>query len=901
MGNLRASILTRRLVVTLAILGAPHAAPGGDGAHMPSTGDPTRIVHRFDFDERAAGNLETLPKYWSMLRPRGFPHFAEGSFDYGTGRAAPPSFHLDGKGRSVAYLYAGPETRVRAHSDYRIEGYIRPDGLSHARACLSAHFLDKQGHPLSDTLVRSRYVGGPDAPDGWVAVELYLAAAPAEAYSVGLVAWVLQESGWRTDPPLPWHVPRVDVAGAAWFDDITIYRLPRAEIRCMAPGNVIGPGDAGSIEVLLADHDDAALRGRLSIVDADGATIETRALTVDVAREVRPGAIDVSYLAPGLYRARLEVFSDRTMILERSLTFARLAETTSAATPASRSFGVVLAPAGRPDPDVELALLDRQRAQSAKIPVWGIDVNAPDRRAERHRTHRFLQQLVNRGFILTGVFGAPPAALGRDRIPDERRLVELLNDDPSHWQQYVASVVAPYASAFRWWQLGRDGVAFPPALDTLVTSGLERLREVMTPYLNAPLLTVPLLTGTVAGGSNLAAEQVCVTIGQDVPVSAFPELIRRMKQSGGRRVSVYIEPLDAATYERESRLAHWARRLIAARHAGADTVFVPQTWRVRRTPHGVITEPDETYILMRTLASMIADAEPVPPIELAGGVRAFPFRTGDTAVLAVWDESAGQTGSPGRAPHDRHPVQLGRAAVQVDLWGRATELPTDEHGRQVLTLSRMPVLVPGVPAWLLDLRRGLSIAPARIQSGRESEEFTVELAYRGTVPLSGTIFLDGPDGWSFSPRSQGFSVLPQRTERLVFRARIPHSAPAGRKPITARIGLTDGGHQLDIPLTLEVGLADVEVSGLAVLEGNVLHLRHVITNRSDEALSFRVAATVPGRERQYRPVPNLMPGETQAVTYRIPDAAGFVGRNIRLGLYELGDGPRVHTLELTVP
>jgi hypothetical protein len=44
-----------------------------------------------------------------------------------------------------------------------------------------------------------------------------------------------------------------------------------------------------------------------------------------------------------------------------------------------------------------------------------------------------------------------------------------------------------------------------------------------------------------------------------------------------------------------------------------------------------------------------------------------------------------------------------------------------------------------------------------------------------------------------------------------------------------------------------------------------------------------------------------MPGETQAVTYRIPDAAGFVGRNIRLGLYELGDGPRVHTLELTVP
>ncbi|GAG19914.1 unnamed protein product, partial [marine sediment metagenome] len=35
-------------------------------------------MHRFDFDELAAGNLEEIPKYWEPLRPIGFPHYAYG-------------------------------------------------------------------------------------------------------------------------------------------------------------------------------------------------------------------------------------------------------------------------------------------------------------------------------------------------------------------------------------------------------------------------------------------------------------------------------------------------------------------------------------------------------------------------------------------------------------------------------------------------------------------------------------------------------------------------------------------------------------------------------------------------------------------------------------------------------
>ena len=47
--------------------GAPVAAT--DTPAQPAAAGSGRIVHRFDFDERASGNLEDIPKYWLAFRP----------------------------------------------------------------------------------------------------------------------------------------------------------------------------------------------------------------------------------------------------------------------------------------------------------------------------------------------------------------------------------------------------------------------------------------------------------------------------------------------------------------------------------------------------------------------------------------------------------------------------------------------------------------------------------------------------------------------------------------------------------------------------------------------------------------------------------------------------------------
>ncbi|MFQ5496090.1 MAG: hypothetical protein ACE5EX_11995, partial [Phycisphaerae bacterium] len=256
------------LVCTLGAWSRPPTAALAQAPAPPPS--PDRVVHRFDFDERPEGNLEETPKYWEPIRPPRFPHFAHGEFDDRIGHDAPPSFRLVTEGRNVAYEYTGPDTRIRANTDYRIEAYIRPDRLQRARACLTAHLLDQSGRPMVDTLVRSDYVGGKGSDGRWVRIDLSLSAASRDAHAIALTAWVLQEDVWSTETKPSRYIHRRDVHGAAWFDDITIYALPHVKLSTSAPGNVLAPDGPQFLDVVLADEVESSLTGRLSITAADG-------------------------------------------------------------------------------------------------------------------------------------------------------------------------------------------------------------------------------------------------------------------------------------------------------------------------------------------------------------------------------------------------------------------------------------------------------------------------------------------------------------------------------------------------------------------------------------------------------------------------------------------------------
>jgi len=851
---------------------------------------PDRVVHSFDFDERDEGNLEDLPKFWMPVRPSGFPQFAQGGFDFNAGRTAPPSFHLVSEGRNVAYQYMGPDTRVRPNSEYRIEGFIRPDRLTHARACLSAHFQDRQGRTLVGTLVRSRHIGGPSEPAGWAKVELFLPAAPAQADTVGLVAWVLQEPTWNTTVPARRHIPMIDVHGGAWFDDITLHALPRAQITTSAPGNVLPPNTPQMLEVILTDNRERGIAGRVEITSAEGTPVETHQVPAVTFGPVTPSRIPLDHLQPGLYTAQLDVFTDSALVLSRGVTFAKLAPRYNDRGGTARPFGVVIEPESRSDPTTEFDLLRHQVARSAKLPVWTGLVAAPATPAERRAGDRLLQALVKEGFALTGVFFGPPSAIVWADGPFPRPLIEVLAGPPSAWQEHLAAVAAPYAAVFHWWQLGRDGHASKASVDDKILA-VNQLSDALRPFMTTSQLVLPVEVAVEPDTEKYPVQQIALAIGHETPADWTRTQVEKFVALGYGTTSAFVEPLPDTLYRQLPRIADWAQRIITARHAGADIIFTPATWRVRETSQGKVTEPLEQYLILRTIADVISDAVPGQRISLAPSIRCLAFHDGDSTVLAMWDSQAPPEGS-------RAAIQLGRATRQIDLWGRSTPLERDDRGRQVVRLSAVPVLVDGVDRWLIDLRTSVSLSPGHVESGTELITHTLSMANRGTRAIPGLVALGLPASWDAVPRASGFTLMPDRDVHLKVAIHYPHNEPAGNRSVVAQINLTDDSYYLEVPLPIQVGLTDIEVSGMATIEGRDLILRHAVTNRSSEVLHFRGAADVPGRERQYRPFAGLYPGASQTVEYRFLDAADLAGVEVRLGLREMNDGPRTHTLEL---
>lgn len=854
---------------------------------------PNRVVHHFDFDERNKGNLEDIPKYWEPLRPKGFPHYVTGLFDDLVGHEAPPSFHLKSEARNVVYQYIGPATRVRTNTDYRLVGYVKPDRLTHARACLSAHFLDKNGRPISETLVRSRYIGEEKDKDRWVMVELHLAAAPPEAYTIAIGAWVLQKEIWRSTVPKKWHIPRKDIKGGAWFDDITLFALPRVSIATSSPGNIIPPRGPYDLDVVLADNEDPNLKGRLSILAADGKLVETHAISVVLNDSNEPNHISTEHLSPGLYHAWLEVFDGEALVVSRSLTFARLAPKYHQAKSLARSFGVVIDENSRSTPEAELALLSHHALHSAKIPIWTGIPGKPSTPFERKAIDTLYQALVKRGFSLTAVFVGPPSVVAARDGAYIRPLIELLNGDQGVWIDYLAAVVAPYASVFHWWQIGADRVPPSEEYDELEKAA-DRLREAMSTYLTRPRLTLPRSTTIEPSGPRLPYQQLTLVLREDVSPMAVSERIKMYKNKGYEQLSAYLEPRPFEDYRRLDRLRDWAIRVLHARHTGVDTVFVPQTWRLRETPRGVITEPDETYLLLRTMADILGDAKPGPSLRMPDNITALSFHDGQRSILALWDPDAPPEGR-------KVSIQLGQAEYQFDLWGRSSEFKKDDMGRHIVHLSSMPILIPGVERWLIDFRSALVLEPEQVESGFEVVKHDLFIRYQGGVPVSGTITIKVPKDWKASPTQQNFSVLAQRIEKYPLEIRYPHNEPAGKKLVTAHIYIPGVDYHLEVPLTVQLGVKDLQVWGAAVMEGAELILRHVVTNQSKDILSFRGSATVPGRARLYRPIANLKPGDTQIVEYRLRNASKMIGRHVRLMLREVNDGPRIHSLDLIVP
>jgi hypothetical protein len=165
--------------------------------------------------------------------------------------------------------------------------------------------------------------------------------------------------------------------------------------------------------------------------------------------------------------------------------------------------------------------------------------------------------------------------------------------------------------------------------------------------------------------------------------------------------------------------------------------------------------------------------------------------------------------------------------------------------------------------------------------------------------IAGTVRVRAPQGWLLNPPSYTFSLNPGETFDRELTIQFPYNSYAGTKNLAAEFTMQGEEEVFTVPIALKLGLSDVGMQTLAIVDGKDLVVQQMITNYGDRVINYDAFSVFPGYARQERLVSDLSPGKTTLKRYRFKDVKIAPGTKVRVGLKER-DGSRVLNEELDV-
>lgn len=880
---------------------AATSAPAAGADERVLAADRRRLVRSFDFDEEGKDfEPPPLPMYWTQYRGAGFPSYGHAAFDPRAGHEAPPSFRLQLDGGSVRCDFRTRLIEIVPNSDYIVFAWVRTEGIRRARAYLSAGYIDEAafldsslktepGRPdaatpeirlLPGSEVFSRRVGGPSENGTWHRIEARLHGGVRTARYIGLSVWLAQSKTAAVDDP-------PDIYGSAWFDEITVFRLPRARLETSVAGNVFRHDETARLLVFLADPDGIDLRARLTVRDVEGVVHVDRELPVEPASNNDPTDVPLPDLTTNLYEASLTVAAPTGVLAEESVRFAKLGPDAAWPTDreqAGRGFGVSLSSPNRMPAASALRLVNALNAEWVRAPVWELaSLSGDTSTTPSQGMEEFFKDLASHRHELIGW-------IGDDSGSESGHLLDLLSSDPKTWQPHLSYAWSLYAGLINWWQIGdeRDtSLVFDPRLG----SAIGAIREQMVRLMPLPLLVVP---DNVVRASKMTTQAPTAGTAMLIPFWVAPEQIRDYwppwRPDDGRTLWVTIEPLPEGRYDRLSRVADLTKRLVLTRARDPDAIFLRQPWAIDADGRA---RPTEDYLIYRTAAAMLGGTRSAGTLTLDGQVQCYVFDRMGRSVLAMWDDYAPPTGRV-------HWMLLDEDAVQVDPWGRVT--PLKAVGSEVpVRVGPMPTFVQGIPTWMARFRQRVAIDPPHVEAELAGHERTLRFANTFGESISGELRLHGPPGWEIRPSYVQYSLRPGEEFVQPITLTFPMYESAGVKPLLADFRIdANRAYRLRMPVWIELGLDGITVEAFAQRTGDRVIVRQTLTNRTNEVVTFEGFLMAPERERLDRLIAKVEPGQSVTKEYVLTNASELTGRRMRLGLREF-NGKRMWNQLLDVP
>jgi hypothetical protein len=470
-------------------------------------------------------------------------------------------------------------------------------------------------------------------------------------------------------------------------------------------------------------------------------------------------------------------------------------------------------------------------------------------------------------------------------------MLDLLSEDPRGWRPLIAEVWSRYAGLIHVWQIGRDGRG-ELFLDDRLPAVIPTVRQEMATLMSNPrLATTASALYAPAPGRLTEYESVAL------PVSLSPDEIARQGEPFVRgerdRTWFHVEPLDREVYPRVVRLADLARRLAEAHYHEAGGVFMAAPWSVETEPFAARVNPDEDYLIYRTVADVLGGAKPVSRTVINGRAEALVFDRQPGGILFVHDRYAPPEGR-------EHVLMLGEGAEQVDLWGNRTPLPTVE-GRQVVRIGPTPTFIINASTWLIEFRREFRIEPSLVEASFEGDEHVIVFRNTYHEPITGHLRLHVPESWDVRPDRIAFALPPGEVFREPVAIRFPHNVEAGVRALVGEFHI-DAIRRYEImtPAWFEIGLNGIDLDTFVFRTGDRVIVRQSITNRTGQATDFEGYLLVPNRQRLTRLFTNFLPGQSITKDFILDAASDLTGRQVRIGLKELR-GTRVWNRVITVP
>lgn len=882
----------------------PAATAEPDGRRFLSK----RIARAFDFEERQLGNFERMPRNWFVYTGAGFPkHTADlAGFDRTHARSGEHALMLKVNGGSAAAALERGAIPAIAGGDYVVVAHCRTEQLKLARARLVVCFIDQHQRVIKDSVAASPlHVGN----GKWTRLEARLRGDFEQAAWIIVRVELLQPEVFR-DAVLGQHeLFQQDIGGAAWFDDITVYQLPRVEIGAQNDTHVVR-GDRPALSLTVRDLTSEPLSVRAVVRDHLGRVVDEQARTLDGRHTSqwtwRPGLGKF-----GWYWADLAVRSGDRMVGRRSCAFAWLPPSRGKPPLEHERFGVVAEGLSNDQRALLVKMLPTIGSGAVIVDLWRAEMTDDELGRLHDEFDPTITALIGLSQRVTLSINEVPAPLAEAARVDQDSPLALFAGDPAQWQPYLRSAAARYGQRITHWQIGGVG-SDEPSTRVGFADEYSTLRDWLGQLVPDAKVAVPWSALTRIDRAAQRTDALTIR----VPVSVRPDRIPAYamswptgsKQSPAMAMALETLPLDQFDHQR--RGADLLLRLVHAWAVQPSSVFIDRPWRAQ-PGHRDAATPDPLLAVYANAIERLGGRRVVGELPIGDGLRCLildtPGSLGDRdadnaedaddargGALVAWNERSTDA-SP------RVSLQMGNQPVAVDMWGNRTPL-AERDGRHVLNLSSEPVFVEGIDATLARLRAGLRFEPAFVETSARMHRLQLRITNPWPHPVAGRLRLFADEeGWAFQPGLLRLNLGAGQTMVMPLELTMPISSYAGYKQVRGQLELDTGmRYQVEVNIPLEVGLKDVEYRSSLRLENGRAIVTATITNRGERAAGYYAFARAPQRAMKQRIVARLQPGETTTKRFTFDNAAELSGEYLRVGLRQL-EGSGVLTQRLDVP